>query len=160
MDVSGARLPDFAKNHAACKIEGFVKTGPVLVFRQFLSAGYCRTSLQARIDFDTQPIGMSPAKAILFSLALIVVSTVATRISGYPVNLAMILISSMWAGMESSQIKLKNYQSRISNGPVMIFFACVLLWFIAFPWFLIMRHKIINGTAVLKPGHDADAIEK
>jgi hypothetical protein len=58
--------------------------------------------------------------------------------------------TALWAAVDSWNIQLKRYKSGISYGPVALFFGVVLLWIIAFPWYLVVRHKIKTGTAVLK----------
>jgi len=64
----------------------------------------------------------------------------------------MVLITAIWAAVDSSKIHLKRYRSGISYGPVVLFIGFLLLWVIAFPWYLIVRYKILTGTAVLKDG--------
>ena len=61
-----------------------------------------------------------------------------------------ILLSSIWAGNDSSKIEFEKYKSTISNGPFMITLGCLALWIVIFPWYLIQRSKIISGTAELK----------
>lgn len=62
----------------------------------------------------------------------------------------IILISSIWVGIDSSKLELKKYKSGISYGPVVMVILCLLLWIVAFPWYLIVRGKINTGTAELK----------
>ena len=69
-----------------------------------------------------------------------------------PLTWFMVIITAVWAAIDSSKIHLKRYKSGISCQPVVLFFGVLLLWVIAFPWYLIVRHKILTGTAVLKDG--------
>lgn len=62
----------------------------------------------------------------------------------------MVLITAIWAGVDSSKINLKRYESGISYRPIVLFFGVLLLWIIAFPWYLIVRHRIQTGTAPLR----------
>jgi hypothetical protein len=62
----------------------------------------------------------------------------------------LILLSSIWAGIDSSKIELKKYKSGISYGPIVLTILCILLWIVAFPWYLVVRAKIKAGTAELK----------
>jgi hypothetical protein len=87
--------------------------------------------------------------AILFSIGLLVVCMVIFMLTGFPVTWIMVLGTALWAAIDSSKIQLKRYKSGISYGPVVLFFACALLWIIGFPWYLSMRYKIKTGTAVL-----------
>ena len=66
------------------------------------------------------------------------------------VTWVMVLITAIWAAVDSSKIHLKRYKSGIAHGPVVIFLSVLLLWIIAFPWYLIVRHKIQTGTAILR----------
>ena len=58
--------------------------------------------------------------------------------------------SAIWAAIDSYKMQLKRYKSGISYGPLVIFISCLLLWIVAIPWYLWMRHKIESGKAVLK----------
>jgi len=61
-----------------------------------------------------------------------------------------ILLSSIWAGNDSSKIEFEKYKSTISNGPFMITLGCLAAWIVIFPWYLFQRNKIVNGLAELK----------
>tara|TARA_B100000745_G_C19819580_1_gene270613 strand:- start:53 stop:343 length:291 start_codon:yes stop_codon:yes gene_type:complete len=61
-----------------------------------------------------------------------------------------ILLSSIWAGIDSSKIELKKYKSGIAYGPIVLAILCILLWIVAFPWYLVVRAKIKAGSAELK----------
>ena len=55
--------------------------------------------------------------------------------------------------MDSSKIQLKRYKSGHFIWASCIVLICFLmLWAVAFPWYLVMRYKIKNGTAILKDG--------
>ena len=98
---------------------------------------------------------MKTRDAILLTIALILLTSFfGLNIAGryFPFSWFMILGTAMWAAIDSSKIQLKRYKSGISYGPVVLFLGFVLLWVIAFPWYLIVRHKILSGTAVLKDG--------
>ena len=62
----------------------------------------------------------------------------------------LILLSSIWAGIDSSKIELKKYKSGIAYGPIVLAILCILLWIVAFPWYLVVRAKIKAGSAELK----------
>ena len=88
--------------------------------------------------------------AILFTIALLAVCIVISGLIGFDLTWMMVLGTALWAAIDSSKLQLKRYESGISYGPVVLFIACALLWIVGFPWYLVMRHKIRNGTAVLK----------
>lgn len=85
---------------------------------------------------------------------LLLTSFIRYDIAGRSVSVTwvMVLITAIWAAVDSSKIRLKLYRSGISVGPVILFLGFLLLWIIAFPWYLIVRHKILTGAAVLKDG--------
>jgi hypothetical protein len=96
---------------------------------------------------------MKPRDAILLTIAiLLLTSFVSLDIGGKRISLSYFVIfgTAIWAAIDSSKIQLKRYKSGVSYGPIVLFIGFVLLWIIAFPWYLIVRYKIKNGTAVLK----------
>lgn len=95
--------------------------------------------------------------AILFTIGLLVVCGVISSLVHFELIWFMVLGTSLWAAIDSSSIQLKRYKSGISYGPVVLFFACALLWIVGFPWYLTMRHKIKTGTAILKDEITIDA---
>ncbi len=90
--------------------------------------------------------------AILFTIGLFVACIVISGLIGFDLTWIMVLGTALWAAIDSSKLQLKRYKSGISYGPVVLFFACALLWIVGFPWYLAMRYKIKTGTAVLKEG--------
>ena len=65
---------------------------------------------------------------------------------------AVVLGTSAWAAIESKEIRLHSYKSGIALRPFVLFLACLLLWIVAFPWYLSVRYRIRNGLAELKDG--------
>ena len=64
--------------------------------------------------------------------------------------ITILILSSIWAGIDSSKIELKKYKSGISYGPIVLTILCLALWIVAFPWYLVVRSKIKDGKAELK----------
>lgn len=90
--------------------------------------------------------------AIPLTIGLIVLSILASALVHFSVVMPMVLLTSLWVAFDSAKLQLSRYKSGISYGPVVMFFACLLLWAVGFPWYLVMRDKILSGTAVLKDG--------
>jgi hypothetical protein len=88
--------------------------------------------------------------AILFSIGLAFICYNGSAVVHFDLVTVMVLVTALWAAIDSSKLQLKRYKSGISYGPVVLFIACVLLWIVGFPWYLSIRHKIKGGTAVLK----------
>lgn len=61
-----------------------------------------------------------------------------------------VLGTSLWASVDSGTIQLSRYKSGIALKPFVLFLACLLLWIVAFPWYLAVRYRIKNGLAELK----------
>jgi len=93
---------------------------------------------------------MKPWLAILVTVGLLAVCLALSTVVHMDLIWPMVLATSLWAAIDSRKLQLRRYQSGISYGPSVIFIACALLWIVGFPWYLIMRHKIKTGTAVLK----------
>lgn len=85
---------------------------------------------------------------------LLLTSFIRFDIAGKNVSLSwfMVLGTAIWAAIDSSKIQLLRYKSGISYRPIILFFGFLLLWIVAFPWYLAVRYKIKTGTAVLKDG--------
>jgi len=90
--------------------------------------------------------------AILLTIALVGTCIVIYRLTGIDPSWIIVIGTAVWAAIDSRKIHLKRYESGISYGPVALFFGFALLWFIAFPWYLVVRHRIKTGTAILKDG--------
>jgi hypothetical protein len=96
---------------------------------------------------------MKPRDAIMLTVALLLLTSfIRFDVAGQSVSLTwvMVLITAIWAAVDSSKIHLDRYKSGIAYGPVVLFFGVLLLWIIAFPWYLIVRDKIHTGTAILR----------
>jgi len=91
---------------------------------------------------------IQPWHAILLA---IITFFIVFRLPGLVV-VALVLGSSAWAAVDSSKIQLKRYQSGLSYGPIGVFLGCILLWIVVFPWYLVVRSRIVSGNGVLKPG--------
>jgi hypothetical protein len=95
--------------------------------------------------------------AILLTIGLVLACFAATEFSGTNPTSMMIFGTSLWVAVDSSRIGLKRYKSGIAYGPVLLFFACMMLWIVGFPWYLTTRHNIKTGKAVLKDEVQASA---
>jgi energy-coupling factor transporter transmembrane protein EcfT len=84
--------------------------------------------------------------ALLLTFGLVAVGLFAPN----PTMLSIVVASAIWAAFDSSKIHLRKYKSGISYNPVVLFICIIGIWIIAFPWYLIVRGKILAGKAVLK----------
>lgn len=90
--------------------------------------------------------------AILLTFAMLGACAVVYKLTGFDPSWIMVIGTALWAAVDSTKIYLARYESGISYRPVVLFCGMALLWIIVFPWYLILRHRIKTGTAVLKDG--------
>ncbi len=57
-----------------------------------------------------------------------------------------ILLTSTWAAVDSVHIDLQAYKTWIALHPMILFNAMYVLWFVMFPWYLVVRSRIKAGT--------------
>ncbi|MFZ6843458.1 hypothetical protein [Undibacterium sp. RuTC16W] len=100
---------------------------------------------------------MKPWLALLLTLLLLVGVLLASALAGFNLTWLMILVTALWASIDSSKLRLNQYKSGISYSPPVLFIAIAFFWIVGFPWYLIVRYKVKNGTAVMKDGVAANA---
>jgi hypothetical protein len=88
--------------------------------------------------------------AILFTVGLAAACLAISSVIGFNLIWMLVLVTSVWAAIDSSKIQFRRYKSQIACGPVVLFIGCAFLWIAVFPWYLAMRYKIKNGAAILK----------
>lgn len=91
---------------------------------------------------------MKTWQAILFTLAIFFISLFLPPLF----MVAVVVGTAIWAAIDSKEIRLHSYKSGIALRPFVLFLACLLLWIVAFPWYLSVRYRIRNGLAELKGG--------
>jgi hypothetical protein len=98
---------------------------------------------------------MKTRDAILLTIVLfLLASFIRLDIAGKSVPLICFVVfgTAVWAAIDSAKLQLRDYRPAISYNPFILFFGFLVLWGIAFPWYLTVRHRILAGTAVLKNG--------
>ena len=100
----------------------------------------------------TQAGGMNPGvMAFLVTVSLLLCMTIVNP-------MLVILLSALWAAWDSAQVKLARYRTFISHSPVGLFVVVCLVWIIAFPWYVVIRQKIRNGTFENRKPSDVPAL--
>ncbi len=95
---------------------------------------------------------MSPvATALIATGALLFGSYGVGQVTGLDPTCMMIVISAVWAGWDASRIGLGKYKTGLSS-PTVVFIGGLVLWIVAFPWYLVVRQKIAAGQVPLKDG--------
>ncbi len=62
----------------------------------------------------------------------------------------MVIGTALWAAVSAKRLEFRKYRSGLASGPTAVFLVNVLLWAVAFPWFLTIRDNIKDGSAELK----------
>jgi len=113
---------------------------------------HCKRDLNSpgqETGFPFKPVpGASPTSGILyfvFSLLLLVLSMVLGPLG--PVIL--VLCTSIWVAVDASTHKLQQYKNGL-GGPGGACVGSLLLWIIAFPWYLAIRSRIRAGAQPVK----------
>ena len=92
--------------------------------------------------------------AILLTVGLIIACGWLVAVTDINLFVPMIVGTSVWAGIDSSRLRMRRYQSGISYSPVVLGILCSMFWIVGFPWYLSMRHKILTGKARLRPEYE------
>jgi hypothetical protein len=97
-------------------------------------------SRPARID------SVAAALAISISLILLLALLLAWERRLAPVAILTVFGTSIWAAIDSFRIDLQAYRTRIALHPMVLFNLMYLFWVPLFPWYLVVRARIVAGT--------------
>lgn len=89
---------------------------------------------------------MNPFSAIAVTIAL-TAGGIATDTTW-----VMVIITSLWVAFDSRKIDIQKYNTNLAHHYAALFFMCLLVWIVAFPWYLIVRDKIKKGEMPLHDG--------
>lgn len=90
---------------------------------------------------------MTPYSSAFFTVALLcvaIVVSVLTDANGWPI-LLIVAGSAIWAAADSAAIGFGKYKNSVAYGPVGVGIFVLLLWVVAFPWYLTTRSDIKSG---------------
>jgi hypothetical protein len=93
-----------------------------------------------RIESVTAALTISLGLILLLALLLAYERRLA------PLVLLTVFGTSIWAATDSVRLELQTYRTRIAVHPIILFNLMYLLWVPLFPWYLIVRTKIVAGT--------------
>jgi len=100
---------------------------------------------------------MPLALAIPFALMLLVVASALSAVVEAPALPALVVIgTALWVYFDAKKLGLARYRTGLLN-PEVTTIGCFMMWIVAFPWYLSVRHKIKNGQMPLRtppPGAD------
>jgi hypothetical protein len=97
-------------------------------------------------------IRLSRRDAIIISLGLLLLFAILLSYERQLVALISLIVvaTSIWAAVDSVRVDLRCYKTRIALHPILLFNAMYLLWPVLFPWYLIVRSKIDDGSLARK----------
>jgi hypothetical protein len=93
--------------------------------------------------------GSSPTSGGLFFLLAVVILVLAVFLIGSTGVTILVVGTSIWVAFDASTHKLGQYQNGL-GGPAGACVGSLLLWIIAFPWYLAIRSRIRAGVQPLK----------
>lgn len=94
--------------------------------------------------------------AIPFAVLLIVVATALAQPLQAPVLPTFVVIgTAIWVYFDAKKHDLERYRTGLI-APEVVAIGCILLYIVAFPWYLSTRHKIRNGQMPLKNPNDGE----
>jgi hypothetical protein len=91
---------------------------------------------------------MSSLRAILISMAIIVPCLLvgfASPTSAKVLVAAAVISTSAWAARDSAALHVREYKSTLAAIPFVLFTACVGLWIVVFPVYLVVRGRVVAG---------------
>ena len=93
---------------------------------------------------------MPLALAIPFALLLAVLTAaVAEPLHAPALPALMVIGTAVWVHFDARKLGLGRYRSGLMN-PEVVAIGCILVWIVAFPWYLSTRHRIKLGTMPLR----------
>jgi hypothetical protein len=100
------------------------------------------TANSRSIRIDSVPAALAISLGLILLLALLL--TWERKLA--PVAILTVFATSIWAAIDSFRIDLQAYKTRIALHPMILFNLMYLLWVPLFPWYLVVRTRIMAGT--------------
>lgn len=91
---------------------------------------------------DSVPAAIAASIGLILLLALLLAWE--RRLA--PVAILTVFGTSIWAAIDSFRIDLQAYRTRIALHPMILFNLMYLFWVPLFPWYLVVRARIVAGT--------------
>lgn len=109
---------------------------------------HCGTDLVSEALPFTPIPGAKPTSGLVYFL-LAAVLAVLSAIAGGVGIFALVVGTSIWAGVDASKHKLSRYENGL-GGPLGASLGSLLLWILVFPWYLAIRSRIRAGVQPAK----------
>jgi Double zinc ribbon len=104
-------------------------------------------SLKATLPFAPIPGARPTSGVVFFMLALVILFC--SLVLGPFGPLLVVVCTSIWVASDASTHKLSKYDNNI-GGPATACVGSLLLWIVAFPWYLAIRSRIRAGLQPVK----------
>src|SRR5262249_19710939 len=88
---------------------------------------------------------MHAVAVVGFTILIFIVCTLLQAATALPVYWTLTISTVVWAAWSSRRIQLRRYRPGEAFHPVLLFWAVVQLWPITFPWYILLRRRILTG---------------
>lgn len=93
---------------------------------------------------------------VVASLLAYVAAFLLSRFTRLPVLLILAIGTAAWASFDSGRIELRRYRAGEAAHPVLLFWVVVTAWPIWFPWYLVVRRRVLTGRLERGPPFNPD----
>lgn len=100
------------------------------------------------LPFPAVPGAVPTSGAVYFIASLL--AAILSLFAGPGGTAILIIGTAIWVAVDAGKHQLSRYQNGL-GGPIGASLACVLLWIVAFPWYLAVRSRIRAGVQPVKP---------
>lgn len=100
------------------------------------------TARARSLRIDSVPAALAVSIGLILVLALLLAWE--RRLA--PIAVLTVFATSTWAATDSVRIDLQAYKTPMALHPMILLNLMYLLWVPLFPWYLVVRTRIISGT--------------
>ena len=68
----------------------------------------------------------------------------------------IVLATAIWAAIDAQKLEWRKYKTSLARSPITLFIVIILIWIVAFPWYLWQRSKIKSDEAELRDEYKGD----
>jgi hypothetical protein len=112
------------------------------------------------IKIESVPAALTISLGLILLLALLLAWE--RRLA--PLVILTVFGTSIWAAIDSFRLDLQAYKTPIALPPMILFNLMYLLWVPLFPWYLVVRARIIAGSlprkALAKPQRSVTSLRR
>ena len=98
--------------------------------------------------FSRNRRALTGLEALLITVGIMLPLTLLTTLEPRLIFLVVIAIfgTSIWAAIDSARVQLQEYKTRFPMHPLILFNLMYFLWPVVFPWYLVVRSRILAGV--------------